>query len=128
MRQSATKTQGWVAGCVLLVGVACATPTSSSSINPMLYWPEAQYRIGYWLDRHPDCRSGMLRLEGSLPPRPVVNRVLEDSTLETCEYSPSNREIVVNPIFTEGCMAHELGHAALHQVGNWCWGEFEHDL
>lgn len=110
---------------MLVVGCAPEGPTSTSTISVdwMQYWPEAEYRINDWLGWHLGCRSGD-SLGYILP---VIDGVFE-SGVDTCTYSPGTRVIKYNPEFLDGCMAHELGHAALHQAGNSCWRDYEHDL
>lgn len=95
---------------------------SSLDINPMRWWKDSEIRIELWLSWHSECEK-----QGYI--RPKINGVFEND-VETCLYLPSSRVLYVNPDpkLREGCMAHELGHAALHQAGNTCWREFEHDL
>ena len=95
-------------------------PLTPSAVDPLSYWPEAEYRLNYWLAWHPHCPKDYVK--------PVIKAVYEDSTIETCTYSPDDRVITVNPAVVSGCMAHEVGHAALHQAGNGCWKIYEHDL
>jgi hypothetical protein len=114
-------------GIVVLVvhGAGCITPTSSSSlVDPFQYWDEAQYRIDYWLGWHSACNDANV-----LRPyhKPVINRVLP-AAIPTCDYNADTNTIRYNPSVLDGCMAHELGHAALYQAGNPCWRDFEHDL
>ena len=113
--------------CVLVVLLfGCTTALSPSSIDPFIYWPEAEYRINHWLSDNPSCRSG-----GAVA-RPVIDGVFERPADGNCFYSPDDRRIYIDPMYRNetrwgmGCMAHELGHAALHQTGNPCWREFEH--
>jgi hypothetical protein len=109
---------------MLALFVGCAgSPTGPDLVGPTLdvfeYWPDAEYRINYWLNWHPDCSREDVQ--------PMINGVF-DEPVKTCAYNPSDRTISVRPEFIDGCMAHELGHAALHQAGNDCWRDFEHDL
>ncbi len=43
-----------------------------------------------------------------------------------CLYHESDT-ITYDQRWLNGCMAHELGHAALEMGGNDCWREYEHD-
>ena len=129
MKGSTQTHSGWVLAQIIGVVVAtigCAGgPLAPSGVDPFVYWPEAEYRIGHWLSRHPGCPQGWVR--------PVINGVLirEVKPEHTCSYSPDSLHIYIDPKEKSnpaGCMAHELGHAALHQAGNRCWRKFEHDL
>ena len=118
-----------VVGAAWLVGCA-DNPLSPSSVDPFVYWPEAEYRIDYWLDWHTACRSAVLPGRAAYI-RPVINGVFirEVKPEHTCSYNPASLHIYIDPKQDPaGCMAHELGHAALHQAGNPCWRDYEHDL
>ena len=112
-----------VMGCSV-EGPALTSPTGVL-IDPMDWWDEAEYRINHWLgSANQRCTSNTA---GTSYTKPVIDGVFE-SDVETCTYSPGSRTIQVNPQYLDGCMAHELGHAALHQAGNPCWRDYEHDL
>ena len=106
---------------------ACKGPLApSSGADSFVQWPEAEQRIQTWLRQHPECPNSYVM--------PSVSLVNEKPTLKgaACEYSPSERLIrAPEPYFSEvrfgmGCVAHELGHAALHQAGNPCGRRYEH--
>jgi hypothetical protein len=100
------------AGCTSLTG-----PTVDVDLQS--YWGEAEYRINHWLSWHPQCPRNYVK--------PLIRGIYE-ANVPTCTYSPGSKTINVNPLYIDGCMAHELGHAALHQAGNKCWRDYEHDL
>ena len=107
----------------LLLVVACdmASPTGPSpaevsGFKPMDYWPKAENRILNWLYTHPQCDSNYVT--------PSVT--LRQGNPKTCLYSESD-VITYRPEMLEGCIEHELGHAALEQADNDCWNDFEHD-
>ncbi len=107
----------------LLLTAACdmASPTGPSpaevsGFNAMDHWPEAKERLLNWLYTHPQCDSNYVT--------PSVT--LREGNPNTCLYSESD-VITYRPEMLEGCIAHELGHAALEQAGNDCWRPFEHD-
>jgi hypothetical protein len=43
-----------------------------------------------------------------------------------CYYRASINTIVYDERWLDGCMAHELGHAALDMADNACYRDFEH--
>ena len=103
---------------LLCFAFGCSMPTAPSSVDAALYWPDAEYRIGEWFSWNEHCATNYIK--------PSVTIV--EGSPETCTYNGPNNRITINPIYTSGCMAHELGHAALEQAGNKCWREYEHNL
>lgn len=114
----------------VLIGCDMASPTGPSSslpsVDQMDAWPEAEERILNWLYTHKECRSTYKM--------PRVRLLDAKPTLAgaACEYDPNERIIRApgqyqTTAWGAGCIAHELGHAALHQAGNDCWRPYEHD-
>ena len=114
----------YLLGLVLLSSCATFLSTDRIALDPFEYWSEAEYRIDYWLSWHPECQVGV---HGPFS-QPVINSVVPSDAIATCDYNPFSRQIRYRPGVEEGCMAHELGHATLHQAGHPCWRRYEHDL
>lgn len=109
-----------VVGVLIVVG--CLSPTSPSSQDAELterYWPEAEYRLNYWLGWHNSCKPNFVR--------PAIRWQAAVSE-KTCKYFADSRLVRYNPAVLDGCAAHEIGHAALEQANNPCWHDYEHDL
>lgn len=117
---------------LLLLALACDSmiPTSAppprrftqNEINEVVltHWLEAEYRIKYWFSWHPDCAQDYVL--------PTIRALTPTDDVATCTYTEGSREIKYREQFFNGCIAHELGHAALEQAGNGCWHVYEHDL
>ena len=102
--------------------MACQTPTGTRvhHLNLTPWWAKAQVRLDKWLRQHPGCPQNYV------DPMPHVQVNLRPDWDGTCFYRPSENLIVYQERYLDGCMAHELGHAALEIAGNRCWGKFEH--
>lgn len=65
--------------------------------------------------------------EGSVYRR---NRIVEFRSTEdtTCYFTTPDLIQIGDDKWESGCVAHEIGHAALYMINHPCWGEFEHDF
>src|SRR3990167_4574879 len=105
---------------LLLLMWGCQNPLSPPvAVDPEQFWPEAEYRINHWLGWHAYCIPPTP--SGAAWVKPVIDRVFEEvGDGQNCHYHPDSRSISVDLDVVAGCMAHELGHAALHQASNSC--------
>jgi hypothetical protein len=106
----------------VLLGCGMTSPTGPSpaevsGFEPMDYWPVAENRVLNWLYINPQCGDNYV----------TPSITMREGNPATCEYSPDNDVVIYNPAMLDGCIAHELGHAALEQAGNDCWRPYEHD-
>jgi len=106
--------------CVISWLSGCALPTTPTDIDATVYWEEAEDRLLNWLYIHQECGWGG---DAFRMPRVTVVR----GNVPTCTYDDDERKITIGIADPGACMPHELGHAALEQVGNRCWRDYEHD-
>lgn len=111
-----------MSGCQLPGSSTPETPIELSAEAKAEYWRQFERRVGVWF-------------KGNPPPLPSADEVfarvhfveVPHAYLSTCTFSPGSFQIRIgDDKWQSGCVAHEIGHAALRMIGHPCSSIFEH--
>ncbi len=126
------RARSWVGGLLVLSLTSCESLAPRArrrvQLSPelaSLYWSETQRRTSAWFE------NGGVEPPELPPSETVYSKVaffeVPREDLATCTFDNGDLEIEVgDDKWQDGCVPHELGHAALWLIGHLCWDEFEH--